>query len=395
MVRLSLGSAASAVPLALLAFTQIPIATAQDVSVLPQIDFETTPTESPNTYYADLHPCPAACNNSPPSNWTLYSEVDRLTYCNEPLLFDTALYNPLDDPNTLVKLRACTTAAGNPDTEVNALVIEADSGTSSQSKRQEKSEQCVSGRESKANVHITRQGSGQGKLDDAISTLTQLDQFFAQKSNCNEKLLFAYSNGTVSGLIVGTSFSKATVKSSIAGFIADVKANGLASQVSLQLCGPGRNANHILGIAIDTTGDLAAVQKSLLAWDNAKCINQGKTSEIKVAVWEEGELNVSDGLLNSTAFNATALRRDTSRLNKHRHLHNKHRDLVPRADCTTTNVIAGDGCAALATRCGISGADFTKYNPNSTLCSTLAPGQRVCCSAGTLPDIRPKPGADG
>ncbi|CAI4215537.1 unnamed protein product [Parascedosporium putredinis] len=51
---------------------------------------------------------------------------------------------------------------------------------------------------------------------------------------------------------------------------------------------------------------------------------------------------------------------------------------------------AGQGdCALLATLCGISGADFTKYNAwRPDMCSTLMPGDKVCCSAGDPP---PKP----
>ncbi|KAJ7478896.1 hypothetical protein FB451DRAFT_1395510 [Mycena latifolia] len=47
--------------------------------------------------------------------------------------------------------------------------------------------------------------------------------------------------------------------------------------------------------------------------------------------------------------------------------------------------MSGDGCASLAARCGISAADFTWFNPSPTLCSTLTPGQKVCCSTGGLP----------
>ncbi|QRW26291.1 chitinase [Rhizoctonia solani] len=45
---------------------------------------------------------------------------------------------------------------------------------------------------------------------------------------------------------------------------------------------------------------------------------------------------------------------------------------------------SGDGCGTLASKCGISAADFTKYNSKLD-CSKLAPGQWVCCSSGTLP----------
>lgn len=53
--------------------------------------------------------------------------------------------------------------------------------------------------------------------------------------------------------------------------------------------------------------------------------------------------------------------------------------------CSTATVVSGDSCGTLAARCGISAADFTTFNPSSTLCSTLAVGQKVCCSAGGLP----------
>ncbi|EUC54050.1 glycoside hydrolase family 18 protein, partial [Rhizoctonia solani AG-3 Rhs1AP] len=67
---------------------------------------------------------------------------------------------------------------------------------------------------------------------------------------------------------------------------------------------------------------------------------------------------------------------------------------IPRADCKTRTVESGDGCGTLATKCGISAADFTKYNSKLD-CSKLAPGQWVCCSSGTLPSRRPSQNADG
>ena len=70
-----------------------------------------------------------------------------------------------------------------------------------------------------------------------------------------------------------------------------------------------------------------------------------------------------------------------------------------RAECRYITVINGDGCASLVSKCGISTADFTKFNPNPNLCSTLRAGDYVCCSQGDphtdpKPDP-PKPGPDG
>ncbi|KAH8900006.1 hypothetical protein GQ53DRAFT_835991 [Thozetella sp. PMI_491] len=69
--------------------------------------------------------------------------------------------------------------------------------------------------------------------------------------------------------------------------------------------------------------------------------------------------------------------------------------LMARDDCKYAKAEAGDSCSTLAAKCGISADDFTKYNPDPKLCSQLAIGQLVCCSAGTLPNLSPKPNPDG
>lgn len=71
-----------------------------------------------------------------------------------------------------------------------------------------------------------------------------------------------------------------------------------------------------------------------------------------------------------------------------------HSYIVVRAGCNTVQVGGGDSCSALVTKCGISAADFSKYKPGPNLCSTLVPGQPVCCSAGTLLGFAPKPKPD-
>lgn len=58
--------------------------------------------------------------------------------------------------------------------------------------------------------------------------------------------------------------------------------------------------------------------------------------------------------------------------------------LARRADyCRTETVIQDDSCGALVERCGITSDELTKYNKDN-LCSTLRPGQKVCCTEGDL-----------
>jgi chitinase len=63
--------------------------------------------------------------------------------------------------------------------------------------------------------------------------------------------------------------------------------------------------------------------------------------------------------------------------------------------CSYILVNEGDTCASLAAECNITAAEFTQYNPSSTLCSTLVPKEPVCCSSGSLPDLTPQPNSDG
>ncbi|POR38364.1 Chitinase [Tolypocladium paradoxum] len=77
-----------------------------------------------------------------------------------------------------------------------------------------------------------------------------------------------------------------------------------------------------------------------------------------------------------------------------RNLHDS-RSLEIRADCRAIQVVPGDSCASLSVRCGIRGRDFIKYNFRFWLCASLMPKEWVCCSAGALPDMRPKSQPDG
>lgn len=61
--------------------------------------------------------------------------------------------------------------------------------------------------------------------------------------------------------------------------------------------------------------------------------------------------------------------------------------------CKYIQVGEGDGCWSLAKRCGISEANFLKYNSAPNLCANLLPDQYVCCSKGSLPG--PKPDESG
>jgi hypothetical protein len=123
-----------------------------------------------------------------------------------------------------------------------------------------------------------------------------------------------------------------------------------------------------------SNGTFAPIQNVIKTWANASCLSfAGSTSFPGQATFATPLLHMN-GTANSTV---------------------RARALRPRAECRTVQVEPGDGCATLATKCGISGYDFTRYNPGSSFCSTLKPMQHACCTSGDLPDFRPTPNPDG
>jgi len=144
----------------------------------------------------------------------------------------------------------------------------------------------------------------------------------------------------------------------------------------------------VFGIAIDASGDLAGVQKTAVAWSRGACADVGglaqgtlpiKVFNIALAPLDGLNTTAHSNLTTTAATNRTlpsASRRAANPWHRRRGWASK------RATCSYIRVESGDGCASLAVKCGISGAAFTTYNPGATFCSTLQPGDYVCCSAG-------------
>ncbi|KID84077.1 hypothetical protein MGU_08730 [Metarhizium guizhouense ARSEF 977] len=230
-------------------------------------DYFNEPTEDPNTFYPDLHPCPRSCDDKSPKEWDVFTSYDRLKLCAQPMLFDMSLYNDIDDNDTPTMLRICTT--GNAHTRINALFSDKEPPTLQEMpinppkmfSRRVPERPCLAGSQTNLNLDLTRSGSAEGNLDYVSTVLGQFSDHFDDKSNCHNQILFGFSNGTVAGLYVGASFGKATVKSLVSSLLKSAMTDGHSSTMVGQVCGSGRNARHVLGLAVSTTGNLGAVQK--------------------------------------------------------------------------------------------------------------------------------------
>lgn len=133
------------------------------------------------------------------------------------------------------------------------------------------------------------------------------------------------------------------------------------------------------------------MQGALKSWSNTRCLSF-EDDKIEEYFWPRLPHRSFPHCWDQqhTRANFTAGANSTSG-----NLFKRRLSLLPRADCRSIQVVAGDSCASLATRCNIPGPDITKYNTAPNFCATLQPGQHICCSAGTLPDFTPKPNPDG
>ncbi|KKA17641.1 hypothetical protein T310_8420, partial [Rasamsonia emersonii CBS 393.64] len=312
-----------------------------------------------SAFSSTLSRCPLPCSVSgpEPSNWTYYHDINALQDCNEPTLFDLNIYNPVQNQNAHVALRACV-AAPSSDTTVRRATSTCGHKTS----------------QTQADIQLI----WWGKTDAGVSTQVasaaeQLRSALQQdEANCEESssILFAQSGNAVVGMYVGSEIEKLSAADIIQKFIDYGNArSGLPDRLAAQLC--GNIGSQIFGVFADTTGNVSAVQEALRSWNEAKCL-AGFDGE---QVWPNTAVAM---ILPSPMSSATK------------------RSLDPRGNtCSYIQVNAGDGCSSLAQRCRISQADLQKYNPGLNFCNTLKPGQYVCCSSGSLPDFSPKKNADG
>ncbi|KAL4860673.1 hypothetical protein BDV12DRAFT_91872 [Aspergillus spectabilis] len=91
------------------------------------------------------------------------------------------------------------------------------------------------------------------------------------ESNCDIRLLLSYSNKTIAGIYLGPSFGRDTASFVLKRLVEHIQAKGVAETTLVQLCGDGRNANHVLGVAVSTAGNIAVVQELLSSWSRAEC----------------------------------------------------------------------------------------------------------------------------
>ncbi|KAL2837360.1 glycoside hydrolase superfamily [Aspergillus pseudoustus] len=322
-----------------------------------------------NTQRSKIDSCPGACSSSPsPLDWSAYHALDHLSACTKPILLDLSLYNPLNATDKDWTILAC-----QPD----------DNHASDHLER--RLDSPAEYEAVQLPLHLVSWGVSARPTQDTESIQTLLEKirpWLGRSAPEDQFHILGQFGDAVAGLYIGPRYERSGATDTLVNAALEEIVGSSSSRALTVLQHCGSRGEQTIGLAVSTTGDVHAIQEVLRAWRDGGC--PGDYDESR---------DVSDVSVSAVPSDIaiSSLRR---------------RALPPppppllrnRADvtCKTITVEAGNTCGTLAERCGISGDDFMKYNDaTSNLCSTLAVGQPVCCTAGGLPDLSPDPYENG
>lgn len=310
--------------------------------------------------------CPFPCE-ADRGTWALYQDIRQLDPCNRTVLLDLNLGNKVDDPTPYLAFRSCSVQGSPPAAALRRRQsFSYDSPTNSTKTEFDAQERTT-------DIQILRRaGDGAGSAVSAAAVA--LANHVRADENGGPTILFAMSESVIVGVFAGRQTEKQSLGNIVNEFAKKV-AGGSLKQAAAQVCDKDLLSTQIIGIFVDTSGDLAAVQGALRGWHDAECITD---SWDQTEVWQDVKVDMVPGQEITIGPEAS----DEGSLTK-------------RATCSYTEVVAGDGCWAIADRCKITQDQLLEYNPKPNFCNTIIPGQKVCCSAGDLPDFTPQPNPDG
>jgi chitinase len=333
--------------------------------------------------------CPSSCPDGGVHGieWSTYHNMNELSICDSPLLLDFNVHNALDNPETHISIHACST---NTPSRIFARDATGN-GTTSYTN----STACGIPLSQNTTSHFSIIQSGAPNSTNVETDLdalliTQYRLAHQNTTSCKSTTSFIMVGDSVVGVYTGASVPVKPFSDQVLGsLIADITNYGAADSVYIESCSiDPKLSSQNMGIVIGSFSAMPLVQSVVSAWAHDGCMITNSTANSTATSWQSFNLP----LLSQPPTASNASTNSTTTVN---FTPRGRRRLSRRDDCTTVQVKSGDSCASLATECGISGDDFTKYNSDPSLCSTLSPGQHVCCSAGSLPDFSPKPQADG
>ena len=325
--------------------------------------------------------CPERCivTGPNPSNWSAYHDMNRLAKCDQAMLYGFNLYDDVDDADSHHRIFACTAYGNDWSHDSNAHVP-----------------LSRPLKEHSVNYEIGWSSYSPGTESEYRSLIKQMRDYVARGhiSPSKTAMLYAKFGDTSAGIYIGNSLQSKDISTVALQSLIDDSHDfdGRRDTLIMQLCGPEYDSQHVFGFMALSNGTFGAIQSALHSWSSAECLDFEHSTNFTASTHFTSPMLSSIKAKNTTAISIQASSSNLPAKLSKQWIGNL---ISSRGECRTEKVQQHDGCAAIAMRCGISGADFTKYNSAKGFCSRLKPGQHVCCSSGTLPDFRPKPNKDG
>ncbi|RYP66167.1 hypothetical protein DL771_007943 [Monosporascus sp. 5C6A] len=312
-----------------------------------------------------LKKCPVSCsktgNNTSSAGWFLFPDAAKLASCNETMLLSMVVQRESEDKNTQTVIRACT---ANYDSGVKLAFVPDEKRASLCSTPNRVLE------EASIYMHQPQAGSNDAEfsVNHLLSAGRQITSHLAlQMPSCtNNAMEFVHFQSSVIGIFAGAEIHQHGVTY--------VEPRAAAQITALELLPAAQRI-------------FPFIQEAVKSWAGGRCVSQADAGEPWMSVTLRVPVPVEAKSNNSTDVTPESFATTPA------HLGARSR-LSIRADCRTVKVKAGDGCWAVADRCKISQSDLKQYN-RANLCSTLIVDEVVCCSSGTLPSTLPPGNADG
>ncbi|ETS82692.1 hypothetical protein PFICI_04568 [Pestalotiopsis fici W106-1] len=215
--------------------------------------------------YSTRDPCPVTCDTAAGGAWSVYTNVKRVEACDKHMLLDFALHNPLDDPSTTVKIRACTLPDEVP--SVSRRLVDRDTDADS--------DLCVAGASSiDVSLDVASSGNGSYFTYATANALAQVSSYLS--ASCDLSQVFSYSTGSIVGVFVGAAIDNGGSTTAVLAELIDMVNNTdtVTPEIMFaQRCVSEGSSKHTFGVAINNAADLSWVQSSVQSWSNGLCLN--------------------------------------------------------------------------------------------------------------------------
>jgi hypothetical protein len=231
-------------------------------------------------------------------------------------------------------------------------------------------------------------------------------------------VMHAHWGDAVVGVYIGSGLDRTQFANGpLEDFIQEIRQFGMGKTLQTQFCGGNdNNSASVFGIIADTSGiqALLRIHNAVRRWSKGQraemfeqvsprirnillaqhVLSDSSNRNIRAGNWTRLDQQVPrnwTGSLDERKPNTDGINNSAEpSLNLNNRL-----AAYTQNECITTEVQSGDSCGKLAQRCQLDPNKFMQINNKPNLCATLMPGQRVCCSEGELPDIRPKQQPNG